>query len=372
MSEHAFLEGHYYSGGLRYHAYVAGTRPSWAPPADSVGFRDEFELEEGASAIELRRFRFNGAVVSFVGVFYRSIDAKFGDRGNHAGMGAWFRDVIPFDFNGLLAGLEQLAERIAEDIDPQALVSGAAEFSSDEFLPHYAIGQPVEPSPAFAFGDTGIVDFKIYHVACAGRPSQCAALTDFLLRVSLLHGDPLPPRLLIHAGSKDITTSQKTTDISLSLSAAPALVRQLPTLLSAERRRAEHAERDLAELRSRAEQIQEEHLRLTRDNSELEQFRNDPMHSIDQRLADIKNDIRTLLSKASAPQVLTPTYQLPPVGGGRRKPVSVAPRSEVPEASFDYAWLWPFIFIAVGVGILGALLMIAWPHIVGLFGGAVG
>jgi outer membrane murein-binding lipoprotein Lpp len=133
-----FLEAHYYSSGLRHHVFGnGGQRPMWAPAAESVGFRDEFALVDNDAVIEFQRRIVDGNRVTWLGVYFRSIDEKLGDRQNYAGIGVWTNNLVIVDARKLLNALMQFAGKIAEGSNPEMLAKPAEGFLSDRYLPKY-------------------------------------------------------------------------------------------------------------------------------------------------------------------------------------------------------------------------------------------
>lgn len=133
---YAFLETHFYDGGLRFQSLPRDLpRPDWAPAPDRVGFRDEFPLLDGDHVVELSWHRSGASVVTWLGVYRKSVDRTFGDRKNHAGAGLWLRDRQLLDSHGALQGLDQFAEAVASaGTDVTQLSDGADQFLSD-FMP---------------------------------------------------------------------------------------------------------------------------------------------------------------------------------------------------------------------------------------------
>jgi hypothetical protein len=111
--EVAFLEYHYYSGGLRtQHVSLGGERPSWAPAAEWVGFRDEFALKQDDLAVEIVKFSYQEDVVAWIGVYRHSPDQIYGDRQNHAGVGVWLLNQFPSSPALLVESLENLVKLV--------------------------------------------------------------------------------------------------------------------------------------------------------------------------------------------------------------------------------------------------------------------
>ena len=110
-AQSAFIEYHYYKGGLRTEFVASGhDRPRWAPPPDWVGFRSEFVLQDSDLVIELVKFNTPSSVVSWIGLYRHSPDQVFGDRQNHIGIGVWLLDRFPSAPYELIEGLRKLLE----------------------------------------------------------------------------------------------------------------------------------------------------------------------------------------------------------------------------------------------------------------------
>lgn len=132
----AFLEAHYYDGGLRFQSLPRDLdRPDWAPAPDRVGFRDEFPLFDGDSVVELAWHASGASVATWLGVYRNSVDLRYGDRKNHAGAGLWLRDRQLIDSLGALQSLDQFASAVASTAtDMTRLADDAQDFLS-EYVP---------------------------------------------------------------------------------------------------------------------------------------------------------------------------------------------------------------------------------------------
>lgn len=142
------VEAHSYAGGLRHTPFVKGARrPDWAPPADSVGWRDEFDLTPRDAVVEFSQRAHNGSTVTWIAVYRRSVDAHFGDRNNHAGVGVWLADARVADARALLSSLDVFATALGADPDPLLIADRVAEFaSSSRFLHSYLVPAAELPS----------------------------------------------------------------------------------------------------------------------------------------------------------------------------------------------------------------------------------
>lgn len=141
----AFVEAHYYSGGLRHwHVGAEASRPEWAPPADDVGFRDEFSLREADVVIEFQRRLYQARRVTWLGLYKRGVDERLGDRENHAGLGVWLLEDSVTSARDILSSLKLLLEEFSGAFENPEFQAGARKFLSG-FLPHYT-----KPTEAFA------------------------------------------------------------------------------------------------------------------------------------------------------------------------------------------------------------------------------
>lgn len=164
--EGILVEAHSYSGGLRQTPFVDGGRPSWAPPPDSVGWRDDFEFSDQDTVVEFHQRQFEGSNVSWLACYYRSTDTRLGDRRNHAGVGIWLKDKRIGDARALLSALSQLSIALAQNPDPSLLISDVSKFASSRFLGSYVL-------PAGAFPDDW-----------SGAPSSSEALVDTAYKIT--------------------------------------------------------------------------------------------------------------------------------------------------------------------------------------------
>ena len=138
VEDRSFLEHHYYSGGLRIELLgKKATRPSWAPPQDWVGFRDEFLLGPKDIALEFVRFLYEEHHVSWLGLFRRSRDSVFGDRQNHAGCGIWLCDLEIADADGLLHDLREIFAALTPG--DTAKLAGDVDYFQSDLLPKLVV-----------------------------------------------------------------------------------------------------------------------------------------------------------------------------------------------------------------------------------------
>ena len=109
ITNHMFLEHHFYSNGIRTAFYSASpSRPTWAPNADynAVGFRNEVELADTDCLIELAKFKNGQDAILWIGVYNSARDQVLnGDRGYHSGLGVWLLNRSPTDPSTLVDAL---------------------------------------------------------------------------------------------------------------------------------------------------------------------------------------------------------------------------------------------------------------------------
>jgi hypothetical protein len=142
----AFLEYHFYKGGLRIDAFsVSGMRPAWAPPAEWVGFRDEFTLDSEDRVLEIVKFEGNCGPVAWIGIYEAAPDQVYGDRRNHAGIGVWLLGRYPHEPSLLVDALRALLDLARKD-DGQRLPMQAKAFLTS-YLKNYVADYVMLPRP---------------------------------------------------------------------------------------------------------------------------------------------------------------------------------------------------------------------------------
>jgi hypothetical protein len=347
-AEH-FVEAHYYAGGLRHLPFGTARRPSWAPAEDSVGFQDEFQLEEGDGAVELRRFEL-GDRVTWIAVYYRSVDTKLGDRQNHAGVGIWLRNGIVADPAACLYGLSNLAGFLAKNVDTKALGAHVVKFLEPAFLPSYL--QTIDAFP-FAKGapwaPPGIVDTQQYFVSCPGGVGECRGLSDYLLNLMLYGADKaLQPRslILVSPRKKPPATARGMTEISKTFDAAAHITTSLPAIFEQITGRAALAEADASQLKARLSELESETQSLRADHQELQSIRDDPLNVVLRRLDEISSRIDNL---EGSPRPATAPLHPPTTFIPKRSPVSGTSQSPA-EPEYEIDWL--------KIIVLGALIIL--------------
>lgn len=203
------VEGHYYSGGLRTTLFHESTRPEWLPPTDMVGFRDEFDLGGDDFAVEFRRFISHNRTITWLGIFYSSVDVKFGDRKNHAGVGVWIDDGVVVFPQKLLKALSQLAKLLSQDPEPWNLNQHVERFVGPSFLPTY-LGSRLLFPPALAgipFGEVSPCDTSLFSVELWDKSlNPWVRLANLMTNITF---SPSPivanPRVLVLASASALT-----------------------------------------------------------------------------------------------------------------------------------------------------------------------
>ena len=109
----AFVEAHYYPDGIEHQHFPRSMpRPLWAPPNDRVGLRNEFPVVGNACAVEwCRLMTASGDMVTWLALYRPAVDARDGNRENHAGIGVWLRGPVEFNATDILKSLKNLLEK---------------------------------------------------------------------------------------------------------------------------------------------------------------------------------------------------------------------------------------------------------------------
>lgn len=324
--ENCFLEAHYYSGGLRHHPVgLAAQRPDWAPPADAVGFRDEFPLAPGDLIIEFQRRQYRDQLITWVGVYARSVDEKLGERENHAGLGLWLLEASIVDARSVLDALKLMAEKFSSAFDAQGFANEARRFLA-KFLPHY-----IQPARAFlpgfpgaAFTTTELLRNSFYQVVGPVVPANLHLAADQLSLLMFSPGLSSTMRALIILSNleKRPVTSGEVQLIKPDMDPVKHLVSMIPQAVAAENDtlRKLELERDqlvlkLQESNTRVRALQEERDRISSDldvaSAEIEDLRkNQPRRpggpvaapdysSIASKLNDMDRKLSRLISESS-------------------------------------------------------------------------
>lgn len=184
----SLVEAHSYAGGLRHTPFSRnGRRPDWVPPADSVGWRDEFELDSNDTVIEFSQRKHNDDEVTWLAVYKRSIDARFGDRNNHAGIGVWLSRVRIADARALLVSLDRFAGALASNPDPSLLTDKIAEFASERFLQSYLVLADQLPRDwrGVTAAGSALVDTSLFAVVAPNFDAALPSIVETITRWSL-------------------------------------------------------------------------------------------------------------------------------------------------------------------------------------------
>jgi len=270
-----FLEYHFYKGGLRTEAFShTSSRPEWAPPADWVGFRDEFSLTPDASVLEVVKFAGEIGPIVWIGVYAAAPDEVYGDRKNHAGIGVWLLGSYPKQPSLLVEALQRLLD-VARKDDGKRFAGKATNFLN-EYLGEYIADYEIFPRPLGGLvGAANQVTPTIERRMDAEGKSLDEQINEFVYRLFFalpeVEADKsralafLPSKLEAHdAGLLANPLGQLLLDI----------LDQLPIALSAQSRsiallQAENASKDatISQLEVHSEQLNSE-LALVRDRVE--------------------------------------------------------------------------------------------------------
>lgn len=256
------LERHFYDAGL--HVEPVGrdrTRPPWVPPHDWVGFRNDVPLAAGDLAVEFVRFRYRERAVTWIGLFRRAVDAVYGDRQNHEGLGAWLLDQDVLHGKALLQSLHALTERIgAEGVracDP------SADRLLQEFLPQFVVPhlELRTPMGGWSLARGQVTETAIFEATAHDRAAAWSLAAKQLLRASVLAGpSPTHSRCVILIRTADPGGDDGLDKVPGGL--ATEIVKALPQALAA----ASDAQRDAArEAQALAERLHSAQVELERE-----------------------------------------------------------------------------------------------------------
>ncbi|MDB5710788.1 MAG: hypothetical protein JWL96_2858 [Sphingomonas bacterium] len=182
-----FLEAHYYSGGLRF-KHLGGPRPIWAPEPSRVGFRNEIDLREADAVIEFYRMENDGHPITWLAIFFRSPDRKFGDRQNHAGAGLWLNGYQITDADKLLRGLEQFARGVANAGEADELEHDASVFLADKFVGSYVVptDEYAQQLRGWPYASQGLSETEIFVAQSPELDAAWKQAAEQILRLTFL------------------------------------------------------------------------------------------------------------------------------------------------------------------------------------------
>jgi hypothetical protein len=385
------LEGHHYAGGLHIKPFGVGKeRPSWAPapPDQYVGFRDEFTLVVGDAVVEFARFNYQGKRITWLAVYYRSVDEVFGDRGNHAGVGVWLNDALITNAGLLLEGLSQLSAELAKK-GPDAIETEATVFSS-QFVPHYLDLSARLPDKlsGWNFSPSNICQTAVFYADSPSSAENWASAAEQVYRASLLSAaDPALCRALMlipaqGSGSGDRNLSKMAPLIKASFVEVtkflPRAIDELTLHNDSLRSMAEGlqeqltaAQRDAEKLAAELENERYEKSTLAEQVTHLsDQLSGDGtarwLSSIDARLVALDSAVRGYsgdigeLSRAVRTATSVPRAA-PPQPATRADPYDkpVAPQTRR-YGFWDYATDWRVIFVILGIAFIMLLAFLFW------------
>ncbi|MEO1044503.1 MAG: hypothetical protein AAFX04_03585 [Pseudomonadota bacterium] len=193
----AFLEYHYYDGGLKGQVLPNIARPDWAPPIDAVGLPQKYRLSGEDSCVEFIRFEMPAGRVTWMGLHIGGIDAQFGDRENYEGIGVWL-------LNQSITAPDYVYLALKEFFPPleKRNFTGAAALADDLLhgaLPSYCIAASRLPKPlaGLPLAKSSLTKDVVYHLDTGHERFQ-SKLCAFLLQAQFIsRKDMSAPRLLI-------------------------------------------------------------------------------------------------------------------------------------------------------------------------------
>lgn len=334
------LEAHYYEGGLR-GKLLGGRpdRPSWVPPIDYVGFRNETPLGPDEAVVEFARFAYDNRAVTWIGVSQRSADQVFGDRQNHASAGVWLRDLDIVNPAPILRGLLQFAEAVAARNMDQA-AEGARIFETDKHLGRYVRPRSAAPPQlsGWTFSRSPMSETMLFGATAATLADAVDAAAEQVLRMSVLPGpSPTCSRALILLQSPQASASSGAAAAQLQpvkRGLAADLLDYIPRALGdileqnygltvreqTADERARRSEAAAAELQQKLDSLQQRHAQLEDQLADNEPLRRlsaieRMLNGMDNRLAVMDTSLRNMRamdretsSTRTRPQTASPAY----------------------------------------------------------------
>lgn len=295
--ESSFLEAHYYAGGLRHRAYSIAARPDWAPAPDSVGFSDEVPLDPGAAVVEIRRIEHGGHRLTWLAVYHPSVDARLGDRKNHAGVGVWLDDFAVVDARNLLHGLDVLAKKLAETANADS-IDGAAQKFLQEYVPQYVLPLAELPDfPGLQFTAGRLAATCLTHVRTEQSVGESAEVGDRVL-AALFTAPQLKSasRELIWVSPKPLS-GKETGQFQVASAADDPLsrvLRELPAITKALTSEVRSLSNELEHARARTAEFNEVQARLR-------SLEGDPIHAVLDAVRDVGRKIDALALRPPTP-----------------------------------------------------------------------
>jgi len=354
-----FLEAHSYAGGLKFtHFSRSGGRPEWAPPADSVGWHDEFSFGQNDTIVEISKRSYRGNDVCWLAVYRRSIDSKFGDRGNHAGIGVWLLNYRVADAKELVSALHAFALTLEKQPSPDILSDPVSDFSTPRFIESYLIEGAKLPSDWV--GSPGAVEAlattKYFEVVEAEFERAAHRIAGHVVRWSLgWDRANLPPRSLIRIGTapcEDRTAQFHSIEASDTVLADIILRVPLACAASfeAERTMQHRLEQRESEL---TKQLSDQQFQWEEEKRRLESIDGQPvtLEAIARLLGRLSRDVAELKAvRAPAPAPVYPPMRDRPVRPNRS--TSPQPNTRQEQDNFFgsevFVWaIWGFIILMV-------------------------
>lgn len=254
-----FLECHYYDDGLRHRSFQLGSaRPAWAPTAEWVGFRNEFELDKDDFAIELVKFRTGGQDVLWFALYVFAEDAEFGDRKNYAGLGVWLPSSIITAPSPLVESLQALHKELGKDISATSSTV-FKQFLSDGFLQKVSVQYSTLPSALSGLKGAKAPLMQTELKAIYGEHANFDALfSELILAAQYFPSKSDASRLLIRLTSREARPA-KSTDSGIELVTSAKFSRpiasRIPTVFAELNEDLEETQKQLIESQKTAEQL---------------------------------------------------------------------------------------------------------------------
>lgn len=388
----AFLECRYYDEGLKCRSFQQETaRPDWAPPADWIGFQNEFPLCPSDAAVEFARFKTRAGSVTWLALYHHAADLEYGDRQNYAGIGVWFANAIIHSPAPLIDTLDGFRELVAngkiEELRP--LIS---EFLQSGFLAKISDKADVLPAPLSGFSAAASPEFnsEIKEINSA-KSNFTALVTDAILMAQFVPSETGASRLLLklNGGSAGRSNLEQITATSFSRAIAKSIpssflemsreVESTANALREEQTKAQQQSADIQRLSAELEDARAENLAVLDKVAALERALNESgEHQRHVQLIDTLSEMRakiesgnrenmrslsTLQSKLANDLSKLPSLEqaILRIERAKSKPSAVDDYHSTPvRRTKQTNWLSPIWMVIIGGGLLVFLAIAAW------------
>lgn len=359
----SFLEAHFYAGGLRHRPYLLqGDRPEWAPAPDVVGFSDEFLLAPNVAALEIRRLEHERRRLTWLAVYHPSVDTRLGDRKNHAGVGIWLDELTIVDGRSLVHGLDILAKKLAESIDPEGLEKPAREFLK-EYVPQYVLPLRNMPEfPGLRFSAGRLASTRLVHIQTDQSLGEAPQVSDRVLAALFSSPDPRETSRELICVSANPIAAKDAARFHIVTNADDALSKVIQEIPGAIKSLATERDATLAKLDAISHERDAAKARAA-DFDQLQDrvrgFESDPLHTVLNAIREVGHKIDMMATRIDQPRQISPTRT--PVGRIVRPPVATS--EPVPAQQTDWlsvVVLAILIMLVVGV-LFTAVDKFLWP-----------